>query len=264
MRGQRPVFAFGGIIVVFAAVVLGVFGLVTLFEKSQGAHIPSGWAWVKYQTHGAVSAKERESLAKSVVFRLHMGRAADTRWWVEDDGFIIAVPPGERTELRAVPQEGAELEFGGVSESGAVGKGKIVSESGCRKPPDGYACSRDQNTWYDLKDPILTGDNVAATRVVEDKGGVGGFIIVMRFDEAGTAKLATASKAMAAATGDDQRLAVAYGEVVLDAPKVDKPNTSGVVRLPGFSKPEGRDLADAVQASKLDVTLEKGPVQIEG
>lgn len=263
MRGLRPLFAFGGIIVVFAAVVLGVFGLVTLFEKSQGAHIPSGWAWVKYRTHGSVSANGREALAKSVVFRLHMSRAADTRWWVEDDGFIIAVPPGERTELEAVPQEGAKLEFGGVSKSGSVGKGKITSHSGCRKPPDGYACSRDQNTWYDLEDPALTGENVVSTRLVEDRGGVGGFIIVMRFDKAGKQKLATASKAMANATGDGQRLAVAYGGVVLDAPRVRKPIKSGVVRLPGFSKPEGRDLAGAVKASKLDVTLEKGPIQVE-
>lgn len=262
MRG-RSLFAFGGIIVMFAGVILGVFGLVTLFEKSQGAHIPGGWAWVKYETHGTDSAKEREALAKSVVFRLHMGRAADTRWWVEDDGFIIAVPPGERTELEAVPQEGAELEFSGVTEAGAVGKGKITNETGCRKPPDGYECSRDQNTWYDLKDPVLTGDNVASTRLVEDKGGVGGFVIVMRFDKAGRAKLATASKAMAAASGDHQRLAVAYGGVVLEAPKVDKPIASGVVRMPGFSKPEGRDLTDAVEASKLDVTLEKGPIQVE-
>lgn len=260
MPGQRPLFAFGGIIVAFGAVIALVFGLVTLFEKSQGAHIPSGWAWVKYETHGRASAEERESLAKSVVFRLHMGRAADTRWWVEDDGFIIAVPPGERTELEAVPQEGAKLEFGGVSQSGVVGKGKIGSESGCRKPPDGYACSRDQNSWYLLKDPAVTGKDIASTRVV-DRGGVGGFVIVMRFNKAGTTKLADASKATA--NGDDQRLAVAYGGVVLDAPKINKPITSGVVRLPGFSKPEGHDLADAVQAGKLDVTLEKGPIQVE-
>lgn len=263
MPGQRPLFAFGGIIVAFGAVIAVVFGLVTLFEKTQGAHIPGGWAWVKYETHGTTTAEEREALAKSVVFRLHMGRAADTRWWVEDDGFIIAVPPGERTELEAVPSEGASLEFGGVSQSGAVGKGKITSESGCRNPPDGYACSRDQNTWYALKDPILTGKNVATTRLVEDEGGVGGFIIVLRFDGDGKAKLANASKAMATARGDDRRLAVAYGGVVLDAPRLDRPIKSGVVRLPGFSKPEGRDLSDAVAASKLDVTLEKGPIQVE-
>lgn len=263
VAGSPPV-VIGAIIVVFAAVVAGVFGVVTLVDRLQGPHVPDGWVYVEYTVRGGLSDDQQEALARSVAFRLRVSQAADARWWPENDGFVVAVPPEERTELAQLPHGAPELQLRRVSSAGSVGKGKITSDKGCRKPPVGYACDRDRNRWYRLARPIASGANVTSTKTVAGAHGVTASTVSMRLDKAGTKRFAKATKVMAKAHGDRRRLAVVFGGAVLEAPVVHKPMTDGVVRISGFSSSDGRDLAAAIKASNLHPDLSKGPLRIAG
>lgn len=263
MRSRADlVFALGGLIVLIGAVVGGIFGIVVFLDKLHGPHVPSGWAYVTYTIDGDVDGDQQEAMAKSIVFRMHMGRAADARWWVHDDTMTVAVPESERPELESLPEESPVLGFGGVTSSGSVGEGPVKDAAQCRKPPDGYACDRERHLWYQLGEPALTGSDVASSSVRPDKAGTGAFAIEMHFSGEHKETLEKTTTTMAGESGDAQRLAVVYGGIVLSASPVAEPTTNGTVRLPGFSKGEGDDLASAIEAGKLDVTLTKGPIEI--
>src|SRR5690606_29598293 len=70
-------FALVAAVVTFGLVIALVFAAVTLIDKLQGPHVPSGWAYVEYAIDGDLSEDEQEAVAKSIVFRMHLGRAAD-------------------------------------------------------------------------------------------------------------------------------------------------------------------------------------------
>lgn len=260
-RGNS-LFALGSTVVVFALVIVAVFGAVQLLDKLQGAHVPSGWAYVEYTIEGDLSEEERESVATSLVFRLHMGRAADARWWVDGDLVTVAVPKREKAELESLPEDGPRLQVGGVVNSDKVGQGAVVSADACHDAPENHACDRARVYWYQLAQPILFGKDIADSAVVEDKSGTGAYAVQMTLEGEPKQKLADATKRMAGSSEDAGRLAVVYGGIVLTAEPVEDPVTTGVIRLPGFSKSEGTDMVDAVDASKYDATMSKGAVQI--
>jgi len=256
-------FALVAAVVTFGLVIALVFAAVTLIDKLQGPHVPSGWAYVEYAIDGDLSEDEQEAVAKSIVFRMHLGRAADARWWVDEETVPSAVPGRGRAEREAAPDEGPKMEFGGVVTSDRVGQGEIKDADGCHQPKDRHACDRDRNFWYELEAPTLTGKDIAGTRVVEDNQGAGAYAVEMRLTGEGKKKLADTTTKMAKGSDTDaRRLAVVYGGIVLSAEPVTKPLTDGVVRLPGFSKPEGRDLMSAVEVAQYDITLRKGDVQL--
>lgn len=264
MRNRgNSVFALGGAVVAFGLVIVLIFAGVTLFDRVRGPSIPTGWAYVEYALNGKLSDDEQQAVAKSIVFRMHLGRAADARWWADGETVTIAVPMRERAELEAVPADGPKMEFGGVVTSDSVGQGAVNSADACHSPPERHACDRDRNFWYELEAPALSGTDIASSKVVEDKAGTGAYAVEMRLEGESKKKLAdTTTKMKQASDTDGRRLAVVYGGIVLSAAPVAKPLTDGVVRLPGFSKPEGNDLAAAVDASKFDVTLRKGAIKI--
>lgn len=260
-RGSS-LFALGSTIVVFGLVVVGIFGVVQLLDRMHGPHLPSGWAFVEYSIDGDLSDEQQRAVAKSIVFRMHMSRAADARWWVDGGAVTVAVPETERDELEALPEEGPKLTFGGVLNSDKVGVGPVKDADGCRKPPEEHACDRDRNLWYHLGEPALSGSDMTTSKVVEDKAGTGAYAVEMTVHGEQREQLASTTKQMTRSSGDARRFAVVYGGVVLSAEPVGKPLSGGMVRLPGFSKVEGLDLEAAVEASKYDVALRKGDVQI--
>ncbi|MQA05037.1 MAG: hypothetical protein GEV07_20720 [Streptosporangiales bacterium] len=260
-RGNS-LFALGSTVVVFSLVIAGIFGAVQLFDKMQGAHVPSGWAYVEYTIDGDLTDEQGEAVAKSLVFRLHMGRAADARWWVDDNLVTVAVPEVEQPELESLPDSGPKLQFSSVINSGKVGQGAVVKNEGCHDPPENHACDRARSYWYHLAKPFLEGSDIDSSNVVEDKAGTGAYAVEMNLEGEPKEKLATTTKRMTGSSEDGRRLAVVYGGIVLSAEPVERPVTNGVIQLPGFSKPEGQDLADAVAASKYDATLHKGSVRV--
>lgn len=265
MRNRGNVaFALGSAVVAFGLVIALVFAAVLLVDRLRGPQVPSGWAYVEYTLDRSLSDEQLDAVARSIVFRMHLGRAADARWWIDDEKVTVAVPARERADLAAVPAGGPKLEFGGVVTSGRVGEGGPVKNAeACRNPPERHACDRDQNYWYELEAPALTGKDIADSSVVEDKAGTGAYAVELRLEGEAKKRLADTTKEMAdAKTTDERRLAVVYGGIVLSAAPVAKPLTNGVVRLPGFSKPEGRNLVAAVDASAYDVTLRKGAIEI--
>lgn len=260
-RGSS-LFALASAVVAFGLVIALVFAGVTLLDRLQGPHVPSGWSYVEYSIDGELSEDQQNAVAKSIVFRMHLGRAADARWWVDDEAVTVAVPSRERAELEAVPADGPKMEFGGVVTSDKVGEGAVKSADACHSPPEQHACDRDRNVWYELEAPSLTGKDIAESKVVEDKAGTGAYAVQMTLVGDAKKELADTTTKMAESSDTDgSRLAIVYGGIVLSAAPVAEPLTKGVVRLPGFSKPEGLDLVAAVDASKFDVALHKGAVQ---
>jgi preprotein translocase subunit SecD len=131
------------------------------------------------------------------------------------------------------------------------------------KPADlVVACDREGTSKYILGPAVVQGTDVTgAQAVLPTQGGVGGWIVELSFNDAGTKAFADVTRRVTSLTPPQNQVAIVLDGVVTSAPQINEPITAGRAQIEGnFNQTEATDLANVLKYGALPLAFEKSQI----
>jgi len=131
------------------------------------------------------------------------------------------------------------------------------------KPADiVVACDRDGTVKYILGPAEVEGtDLTGAQAVLPTQGGLGGWIVELTFNDAGTRKFADITRRVTSLQQPQNQVAIVLDGVVASAPSINEAIPSGRAEISGnFEQTEATDLANVLKYGALPLAFDKSQI----
>ncbi|MBU6147350.1 MAG: protein translocase subunit SecD [Actinomycetales bacterium] len=134
-----------------------------------------------------------------------------------------------------------------------------VRQGGVPADPTKYAltCAKDGSAQYLLEPAFITGTEVTDAAAQLPQQGVGGWVVTLDFDSAGSRKLSEASTRLYANPPPRNQFAIVLDGLVVSSPYFREPIIGGSAQIDGdFTVESAKELAQVLKYGALPVTLE--------
>lgn len=246
----------GGILALVTVIVLG---LVAIRQAAgDGGHFaPDGWYYARFEVTAPGGGKAAEEVRKAVaqveLTRLDALGVRQVRTRMTGDGFVLAVAPGLRSLLAALPQGLPVVEFHPVL---AVNKpnGKCAPGRSAT-----ILCGRN-GLAYTIAPAELTATDLRSA-AVQTPASTPGWTVAISLTGRGTARFATLTERLAKEQPPRNALAIAVEGSVISAPSVDSRIPGGRLEIAGkYTQAQAVRLAAPFQAAAAHVRVTHGEI----
>jgi preprotein translocase subunit SecD len=251
-RGRAPLLILG-IIVLVTLIVLGLVAVRHAMQSSD-RFAPGGWYYSRFVVQaadgGTAPAAARDAVAQVEMSRLSGWGVRQAKIRMAADGFVIAVSPGTRSLLAALPDALPVVEFRPVvAVAGSDGTCTPGRTAAVMCGPDG--------TSYTLAAAQIRGSDLLAASAGETtRPAARDWTVLVVLTRQGAPRFATLTGRLAKQPVPRNQIAIVVDGSVVSAPTVREAITSGRLEIAGsYPQAQAKRLAAPFQAAAARVRV---------